>query len=170
MFCQAGRIKQTPVSIKATTRGLAMDFELSREQRMIQKNTREFMKNKIEPAADAIDRDDRFPEGIWQTLGDLGFLGIALPEQYGGSDYDTLTFVLVLVQMGRICPALGLSYGAHTNLCTHNLARNGSDELKAKYLPGLISGELVGCMGLTEPEAGSDAVGIQTRAHFQENL
>lgn len=146
-----------------------MDFELSREQRMIQKNTREFMKNEIEPVVDTIDREDRFPEGIWQTLGSLGFLGIALPEAYGGTGCDTLTFVLVLEQMGRICPALGLSYGAHTNLCAHNLARNGSDELKAKYLPGLISGELVGCMGLTEPEAGSDAVGIQTRAHYEND-
>jgi isovaleryl-CoA dehydrogenase len=145
-----------------------MDFELSREQRMIQKNTREFMKNKIEPVADEIDREDRFPEGIWQTLGSLGFLGISLPETYGGSNYDTLTFVLVLEQMGRICPALGLSYGAHTNLCAHNLARNGSTELKDKYLPGLVSGELVGCMGLTEPGAGSDAVGIQTRAHYED--
>jgi isovaleryl-CoA dehydrogenase len=142
-----------------------MELELTPEQRMIQKNTREFMKKKIEPVAGDIDRDDRFPEGIWKTLGSLGFLGIALPEEYGGTSCDTLTFVLVLEQMGRVCPALGLSYGAHTNLCAHNLARNGSPELKRKYLPGLISGDRVGAMGLTEPEAGSDAVGIQTRAH-----
>lgn len=126
------------------------------------------MIKEIRPDAEAIDREDRFPEGIWKTMGELGLLGIGLPEEYGGLEYDTLTFVLVLEQMGRVCPALGLSYGAHTNLCEHNLARNASDELKQKYLPGLISGDLVGCMGLTEPEAGSDAVSIRTSAEYRE--
>lgn len=147
-----------------------MDFQLTREQLMIQKNIREFMKKEIDPIADIIDQEDKFPEGIWKTLGDLGALGIGLPAEYGGIEYDTLTFVLVLEQMGRVCPALGLSYGAHTNLCAHNLARNGSEELKQKYLPRLISGEMVGCMALTEPEAGSDAVSIQTSAeHIKDH-
>lgn len=141
-----------------------MDFELTREQEMIQKTVKEFMRKKIEPIAEEIDRMDQFPEGIWKMLGDLGLLGIGIPEGYGGTGLNFLAFALVVEQMARICPALALSYVAHVNLCCHNLAHNASDKLKEKYLPGLCGGELVGCMGLTEPNAGSDAVGIQTTA------
>ncbi|MGB9499402.1 MAG: acyl-CoA dehydrogenase family protein [Dissulfuribacterales bacterium] len=141
-----------------------MDFELTREQKMIIKNVREFMRKEIEPVAEEIDREDRFPEGIWRTLGDLGLLGIGIPEAYGGSGMDKFTFTLVVEQIAIVCPGLALSYGAHTNLCAHNLEYNGTEEQKQKYLPGLCSGELIGCMGLTEPDTGSDAVGITTRA------
>jgi isovaleryl-CoA dehydrogenase len=141
-----------------------MDFELTKEQKMIQKNVREFMRKEIAPVAEEIDREDRFPQDIWKKLGDLGLLGLGISEEYGGTGYDILTFALVAEQMARICPALALSYGAHVNLCAHNLARSGNEEQKHKYLPKLCSGDLVGCMGLTEPNAGSDAVGIQTTA------
>jgi len=141
-----------------------MDFELNKEQKMIQKAVKEFMRKNIAPLAEEIDKNDRFPDGIWKTLGELGLLGIGIPEAYGGTGLDIPAFILAVEQMARTSPALALSYVAHVNLCCHNLAHNASEELKQKYLPGLCSGDLVGCMGLTEPDAGSDAVGIQTTA------
>ena len=141
-----------------------MDFELTQEQRMIQQTVKEFMQRKIAPVAGDIDREDRFPEGIWKEMGDLGILGIGIPEKYGGSGMDILTLTLVIEQIAKVCPAIALSVTAHVNLCAHNLERNGTQAQKQKYLPGLCSGDLVGCLGLTEPDAGSDAVGIQTGA------
>ena len=141
-----------------------MNFELTREQKLIQKSVKEFMHKEIAPVADEIDREGRLPEGIWQSLGDLGLLGLGIPEEYGGSGMDKFTFTLVVEQIARVCPGLALSFAAHTNLCAHNIEHNASEEQKHKYLPGLCSGDLIGCLGLTEPDAGSDAVGIQTTA------
>ncbi len=141
-----------------------MEFELTREQQMIQKNVREFMRKEILPVTAEIDKNDQFPAGIWQKMGELGFLGLSIPDAYGGFGYDNLTFTLMMEEMGRVCPALALSVGAHSNLCMHNLERNGSEAQKQKYLPKLGKGELIGCLGLTEPGAGSDAVGITTEA------
>lgn len=146
-----------------------MDFELSEEQRIVQRNVRQFMIKEIEPLAEEIDREDEFPPGIWKKLGDLGFLGVTVPEEFGGSGFDLLTAVLVIEQIGRTCPALAVSYGAHANLCSDNLSRNGNREQKRKYLPGLCSGDLVGCLALTEPNAGSDAVSIRTNARGEGN-
>ncbi len=141
-----------------------MIIELSPEQRMVQKNVRQFMLKEIEPLAERIDREDKFPEGVWRTMGDLGILGVTVSEEYGGSGFDLLTAVLTVEQIARVCPALAVSYGAHANLCADNLFRNGSEEQKRKYLPGLCSGELIGCLALTEPNAGSDALSIRTTA------
>ena len=141
-----------------------MDFELTREQKMIVKNIKEFMRKEIAPISEELDREDRLPEGIWHTMGDLGLLGLGIPEAYGGCGLDKFTFTLVTEQIARVCPGLALSFAAHTNLCAHNIEYNASEEQKQKYLPGLCSGDLVGCLGLTEPGAGSDAVGIQTTA------
>ena len=141
-----------------------MDFELSREQKMIQKSVREFMHKEIAPLTEEIDRNDRFPEGIWKKLGDLGVLGLGIPEEYGGSGLDMMALVLAVEEIARVCPGLALSYGAHLNLCAHNLERNGTDDQKQRFLPGLCSGDLIGCMGLTEPNVGSDAVSITTAA------
>ena len=141
-----------------------MDFDLTEEQRLVQKNVRQFMVKEIEPLAEQIDREDKFPPGIWNKMGDLGILGVTVSEQYGGSGFDLLSAVLVIEQIARTCPALAVSYGAHANLCTDNLYRNGTEDQKGKYLPGLCSGDLVGCLALTEPNAGSDAVSIRTTA------
>lgn len=141
-----------------------MDFDLTEEQRLVQKNVRQFMVKEIEPLAEQIDREDKFPPGIWNKMGDLGILGVTVSEQYGGSGFDLLSAVLVIEQIARTCPALAVSYGAHANLCTDNLYRNGTEDQKGKYLPGLCSGDLVGCLALTEPNAGSDAVSIRTVA------
>lgn len=144
-----------------------MDFELSREQKMIVKSIKDFMRKEIEPIADEMDRECYLPDGIWHKLGNLGLLGIGIPEEYGGSGLDKFTFTLVVEQIARICPGLALSFVAHSNLCAHNIEHNATASLKQKFLPGLCSGELIGCLGLTEPNAGSDAVSIQTTA-FQE--
>ena len=141
-----------------------MDFELNEEQRIIQRNVRQFMVKEIEPIAEKIDREDEFPPGIWKKLGDLGVLGVTVAEKYGGSGFDLLTAVLVIEQIARTCPALAVSYGAHANLCADNLSRNANEQQEGKYLPGLCSGDLVGCLALTEPNAGSDAVSIRTTA------
>ena len=109
-------------------------------------------------------RSKAFPEGIWGRLGDLGVLGATVDETYGGSGFDLLTGVLIVEEIARTCPALALSYAAHANLCADNLNRNAEDDQKRRYLPGLCSGDLVGGMALTEPNAGSDAVSITTRA------
>lgn len=141
-----------------------MDFELSREQKMIVKNVKEFMRKEVGPVADEIDRECRLPEGTWESMGDIGLLGIGVSEKYGGTGMGKLTFTLVVEQIARVCPALALSYVAHVNLCCHNIEHNGSEAQKEKFLPGLCSGESIGCLGLTEPDVGSDAVGIQTTA------
>ena len=141
-----------------------MDFDLTEEQRIVQRSVRQFMVNEIEPVAEQIDRDDELPSGIWKKLGELGILGVTVPEEYGGSGFDLLTGILIIEQIARTCPGLALSYAAHANLCVDNIRRNASEEQKRKYLPGLCVGDLVGCLALTEPNAGSDAVSIRTIA------
>ncbi len=141
-----------------------MDFELSEEYKMLKDSVHDFMTKEIEPIAEQIDREDKFPEWVWKRMGELGWLGITIPEEYGGSGFDYLAQAIVGEEMGRICPALALSAGAHSNLCCDNLYRNGTEEQRHKYLPPLCRGEKVGALALTEPNAGSDAVGIQTTA------
>jgi len=141
-----------------------MDFELTREQIMIKKSVKEFISKEIAPVAEEIDKNDKFPPGIWRKMGDMDLLGLNTAVEYGGSGYDILTHTLAAEEMGFVCPGLALSYVAHSNLCMHNLERNANEAQKKKYLPGLCSGELIGCLGLTEPDAGSDAVGITTSA------
>ncbi len=141
-----------------------MDFQLNREQKMIVKNVKEFMRKEVAPIAEELDRDGNFPENIWRAFGELGLLGIGIPEEYGGSGMDKFTFTLVAEQIARVCPGLSLSYVAHSNLCAHNIEHNACEEIKHKYLPGLCNGDMIGCLGITEPNAGSDAVGIQTTA------
>jgi len=141
-----------------------MDFEFSREQKMVQQNVKEFMQKEIGPIAEEIDRDDCFPSWIWRSLGELGLLGLGIPDEYGGSGMDLLSFSLAVEQMAKVCPALAMSFVAHANLCAHNLNRNGTEAQKKKYLPGLCRGDLIGCLGLTEPDVGSNAVGITTTA------
>jgi alkylation response protein AidB-like acyl-CoA dehydrogenase len=104
-----------------------MDVELTREQKMIVKNVKAFMRKEIAPLADELDRECHLPEGIWQTFGDLGLLGLGIPEEYGGSGMDTFTFTLVVEQIARVCPGIALSYVAHSNLCAHNIEHNATE-------------------------------------------
>ena len=141
-----------------------MDFDLSPEHKMLSDVVYKFMLKEIAPRAEEIDREEKLPEGIWSKLGELGVLGVTIPEEYGGGGFDLLAAVLVLEQMARICPALALSCGAHAILCTDTLFRHATENQRRKYLPSLCSGQMVGALGLTEPNAGSDAAGISTTA------
>lgn len=141
-----------------------MDFSFSRQQSMIRDNVREFMEKEIAPQCAQMDAEDRFPDGLFQKMGALGYLGLSISTEYGGEGLDFLCSIIAAEQIGRVSPAVGLSYCAHANLCAHNIELNGSEDQKRRYLPGLCAGTLVGCMGLTEPGAGSDAVGITTAA------
>ena len=141
-----------------------MDFDLSDEHKMLRDMVFDFASGEIGPLAEKIDREDKFPDNIFKRLGDLGILGVTIPEKYGGAGSDLLSAVMVLEQLAYTCPALALSYGAHSNLCANNISKNGTEEQKGKYLPPLCSGEKVGALALTEPQAGSDATNIQTTA------
>ena len=141
-----------------------MDFELTEAQRLLRNTMRAFARAEIDPIADEIDRDDRWPGELWPKLGELGVLGITVPERFGGAGIDLLSGVLVIEELAKVSASVALSYGAHANLCANNLAANGTDEQRARYLPPLCSGEAVGALALTEPDAGSDAVGIRTSA------
>ncbi|MDY6795850.1 MAG: acyl-CoA dehydrogenase family protein [Actinomycetota bacterium] len=141
-----------------------MDFSLDVEHQMLRETIRQFSENEISPIADEIDREDEFPSEVFTKLGELGALGITIPESYGGAGADLLSQVLIIEELARVCPAVALSAGAHSNLCTHNIFRNGGEEQRKRYLPRLCSGEWIGALGLTEPEAGSDAVSIRTMA------
>jgi isovaleryl-CoA dehydrogenase len=141
-----------------------MDFELSQEQKILSETVYKFMLKEVAPVAEEIDREDKLPDGIWHKLGELGLPGITIPEKYGGSGLDLLSAVLAIEQISRICVAVPLSYAAHAILCTDTLYHHANEEQRNKYLPKLCSGEYVGALALTEPNVGSDAVGIETTA------
>jgi len=141
-----------------------VDFQLSEQHKMLSSMVRDFMEKEIEPIALQIDRDDKFPEWLWTRLAELGVLGTTVPEKYGGAGFDYLAETICGEQISRICPAIALSCGAHSNLCCDNLYRNGTEEQREKYLPPLCKGEKIGALALTEPNAGSDAVSIQMTA------
>ena len=141
-----------------------MDVELSDAQRMIRDATREFCRREIEPIADRIDAEDWFPRELWPKLGALGVLGVMAPAEYGGAGADLLSGVLVIEEIAKVSASIALSYGAHANLCVNNITLNASDAQRRRYLPALCDGSAIGALALTEPEAGSDAVGIRTTA------
>lgn len=141
-----------------------MDFELGEVHKMLAQSVYDFMVKEIEPITERIDREDKIPDWVWKRVGGLGWMGVTVPEQYGGSGLDYLAQCICLEQMSRICPALSLSCHAHSNLVCDNLYRNGTEEQRRRFLPPLCRGEKLGSLALTEPNAGSDAVGIQMRA------
>ena len=141
-----------------------MDFELPEEHQLAYESAYAFAQEEIRPHNAEIERTDDFPPWIWRRLAQQGYTGIAVPEEYGGSGGDFLMAALVARAIGRANSSISMSFGAHLNLCAHNILRNGTEEQKRKYLPGLTSAELIGGLGLTEPNAGSDAMGIQTSA------
>jgi isovaleryl-CoA dehydrogenase len=141
-----------------------MDFELPEEYQLAYQSAFDFGQKEIRPHNAEIERTDDFPRWLWKRLADQGYTGIAIPEEYGGSGGDYMMAALVARGIGRANGAISMSYGAHLNLCAHNIMRNGTEEQKRKYLPGLASAEMIGALGLTEPNAGSDAMGIRTIA------
>ncbi|MGC8491047.1 MAG: acyl-CoA dehydrogenase family protein [Syntrophobacteraceae bacterium] len=141
-----------------------MDFQFSDEQRMMKETVYKWSVNELGPLQEKIDEEDWFPPDFFRKCAEIGILGITIEEEYGGLGGDVLMQTLAIEEMSRICPALGMTYGAHSNLCANNIHKNASESLKKKYLPPLVSGEKIGALGLTEPNAGSDAMSLRTRA------
>ncbi|MFZ0422198.1 MAG: isovaleryl-CoA dehydrogenase [Xanthobacteraceae bacterium] len=131
---------------------------------MLRETVRGFAQDKIAPRADEIDRSNSFPRELWPELGALGLHGITVEEEWGGSGMGYLAHCVAMEEISRASAAIGLSYGAHSNLCVNQIRRNGSDEQKRRYLPKLISGAHVGALAMSEPGAGSDVVSMRTRA------
>ena len=140
------------------------DFGLGSEVDMLRKSVSGFAQDRIAPRADAIDRNNEFPRDLWPEMGALGLHGITVEEEYGGSGLGYLEHCVAMEEISRASAAVGLSYGAHSNLCVNQLRRNGTPGQKHKYLPKLISGEHVGALAMSEPGAGSDVVSMRTRA------
>ncbi len=140
------------------------DFGLGDTLDEVRGQARRFAREHIAPLADAIDRSNEFPRALWPALGELGLLGVTVPESQGGAGLGYLAHVVVMEEISRASGAVGLSYGAHSNLCVNQLRLNGTDAQRAHYLPALLSGEHVGALAMSEPGAGSDVVSMQTRA------
>src|SRR6187399_2949032 len=140
------------------------DFGLGPDVDMLRKSVNGFAQDRIAPRADAIDRDNAFPRDLWPEIGALGLHGITVEEEYGGSGLGYLEHCVAMEEISRASAAIGLSYGAHSNLCVNQIRRNGSEAQKRKYLGKLISGEHVGALAMSEPGAGSDVVSMRTRA------
>ena len=140
------------------------NFALGESADMIRETTRKFADKEIAPRAAEIDRDNQFARDLWPKMGELGLHGITAPEEYGGLGLGYLEHCVAIEEVSRASGSIGLSYGAHSNLCVNQLVRNGSAEQKARYLPKLISGEHVGALAMSEPGAGSDVVSMKTRA------
>ena len=143
---------------------VGLDHSLGETISLIRDTVRQFSSQEIAPRADEIDRTDSFPRDLWPRLGDLGLLGITVSEEYGGSGLGYLAHAVTMEEISRGSASVGLSYGAHSNLCVNQIFRNGSGEQKRRYLPRLISGEDVGALAMSEPDAGSDVVSMGLRA------
>jgi isovaleryl-CoA dehydrogenase len=140
------------------------DFGLGSDTDMLRDTVRGFAQGRIAPRAEEIDRTNTFPRDLWPELGKLGLHGITVEEEWGGSGLGYLAHCVAMEEVSRASASVGLSYGAHSNLCVNQIRRNGTDEQKRKYLPKLISGEHVGALAMSEPGAGSDVVAMRTRA------
>src|SRR5258706_2192906 len=148
----------------ASNRALLLNFDLGETADAIRETVHDFPSNDIAPRAAEIDRSNQFPRDLWPKIGALGLHGITVEEEYGGAGLGYLEHCLAVEEMSRASAAVGLSYGAHSNLCVNQIRRNGSETQKRKYLPKLISGEHVGSLAMSEPGAGSDVVSMKTRA------
>jgi isovaleryl-CoA dehydrogenase len=142
----------------------ALDFELGETVDMLRESVRGFAQAEIAPRAAEIDRSNAFPADLWRKFGDLGVLGITVDEEFGGAGMGYLAHCVAMEEISRASASVGLSYGAHSNLCVNQIARNGNEAQKRQYLPGLVSGEAVGALAMSEPGAGSDVVGMKLRA------
>ncbi len=141
-----------------------LNFDLGETADMLRGSVETFAADEIAPRAAAIDRDNDFPADLWRKMGDLGVLGITVEEEYGGAGMGYLEHVVAMEEISRASASVGLSYGAHSNLCVNQIRKNGTEEQKRRYLPGLISGEQVGALAMSESGAGSDVVGMRLRA------
>ena len=138
--------------------GLGEDIEMLRDQ------VYQFAQNEIAPLAEQADADNQFPNQLWTKLGHMGLLGVTVSEQYGGSDMGYLAHTIAMEEVSRASGGIGLSYGAHSNLCVNQIFKNGNDAQREKYLPKLVSGEHIGALAMSEPNAGSDVVSMKLKA------
>ncbi|MBE0575588.1 MAG: isovaleryl-CoA dehydrogenase [Desulfuromonadales bacterium] len=141
-----------------------LNFDMGDTIDLLRGSVRDFAAKEVAPRAADIDRDNLFPADLWQKMGALGVLGITVDEQYGGAEMGYLEHVVAMEEISRASASVGLSYGAHSNLCVNQIYRNGNDAQKARYLPKLVSGEHVGALAMSEIGAGSDVVGMKLRA------
>ncbi len=141
-----------------------LNFDLGESADMLRDSVRGFAADEIAPRAAEIDRTNEFPNELWRKFGDLGVLGITAEEEYGGAGMGYLEHVVAMEEISRASASVGLSYGAHSNLCVNQIRKNGTEEQKRRYLPKLISGEHIGALAMSEPNAGSDVVSMKLRA------
>ena len=141
-----------------------LDFDLGDDADLLRDSVMSFAADEIAPRAAEIDETNEFPMDLWSKMGELGLLGVTVEEELGGAGMGYLEHVVAMEEISRASASVGLSYGAHSNLCVNQIRRNGSDEQKRRYLPKLISGEHVGALAMSEPGAGSDVVGMKLRA------
>src|SRR5437763_5146784 len=147
----------------------ALDFDLGEMADTIRETTRRFSDDKIAPIAAEIDRTDEFPRELWPQMGELGLHGITVEEEWGGLGLGYVEHVVAQEEVARGSASVGLSYGAHSNLCLNQIRRWGNDEQKRRYLPQLINGEHVGSLAMSEASAGSDVVGMKLKAERSGN-
>ncbi|NOI14130.1 isovaleryl-CoA dehydrogenase [Vibrio hepatarius] len=141
-----------------------LNFGLGESIDLLRDHVNAFARDTIAPIADQIDQDNLFPNHLWSTLGEMGLLGVTIDEQYGGAGMGYLAHVIAMEEISRASASVGLSYGAHSNLCASQIARNGNEEQKTKYLPKLVDGSWVGALAMSEANAGSDVISMQLKA------
>jgi len=147
----------------------SLGFDLGETVDMLRESVHDFAQKEIAPRAADIDRDNEFPADLWRKMGDLGVLGITVEDEYGGAGMGYLEHVVAMEEISRASASIGLSYGAHSNLCVNQIRRNGSEEQKQKYLPPLISGEHVGALAMSEAGSGSDVVSMKLKAELKDD-
>ncbi|MFQ6038939.1 MAG: acyl-CoA dehydrogenase family protein, partial [Candidatus Aminicenantales bacterium] len=141
-----------------------MEFLLTEEQEILKESVRNFAQKEIQPLVKESDAAGRWPESLTRKLGEMGLLGIVIPQEYGGAGYTNVDYVIILEEISKVDPSVGLVVAAHNSLCSNHLNLFASEEQKQKYLTRLAKGETLGAWGLTEPGAGSDAAALRTRA------